>query len=211
MSTALLRAPAGDGDAYACDPVVAAARSLRLAALEGAPVTARLHDDAARVRTRLDGVAARHHVRREVLVVDDSPSALAALVALIAPIGAPVHAVTHDRTAVAALRGLGAEVHVVASYGDAPSLWHRYRCAAVVIDEDLRDGANGPTHSGTDLAGRLPREARVVVVTSHDGARASLADATRAVRAGAVIRTDSGRWMDDLRAQVHAAVDEAAG
>lgn len=204
-------APVRGADAYARDPVVVAARSLHAAALELAPVAQGLHDTARGIRTRLDGVAARHHVNRAVLVVDDSPTALAALVAILAPLGAPVHAVTHDRTAATALRGLGAEVHVVSSYGDAPSLWHRYRCAAVVIDEDLRDGASGATHSGTDLAARLPREARVVVVTSHDGARASLADAARAVRACAVIRTDAGEWGQRLRDEVLRALDEACG
>lgn len=157
------------------------------------------------VRDRLSRVARDHAVRREVLVVDDSPTALGALLAYLAPLGVPLRAVTHDRTAVAMLRGLAADVVVVHDYDEAPGLWRRYRPAVVVIDEHLGG------HSGTALAARLPREARVVVVTSHDGARESLTDATRTVQAAAVIRTDAGDWAERLRDEVLRALDDACG
>lgn len=212
MSAALRRAPAAALDAYASDPVVAEARSLHAAALELAPVTQGLHDTARGIRTRLDGVAERHALRREVLVVDDTPPALGALLACLSPIGVRLRAVTHDRTAVAMLRGLGAEVLLVPSYGDVASVWRRHRSAVVVIDEDLRDGPTGARHSGTDIVARsIPREARAIVVTSHDEARASLTDATRTVQAAAVIRTDAGEWGDRLRAEVLRALDDACG
>lgn len=188
------------------DPVIAAAHALRDTArghMSG--VTARVRSDAAEMRSRLDSVAERHAVRREVLVVDDRPEALAALVAHLSPLGVPLRAITHDRTAVAALRGLGADVVTVHGYDEAPGLWRRYRPAVTVIDEHLGE------HSGTALAARLPREARVVVVTSHDGARDSLVEATRTVQARAVVRTDAGEWGDRLRDEVARALDEACG
>ena len=159
---------------------------------------------ASRVRSRLDGVARRRRLSRAVMVVDDVPSALAALVAVIAPLGASVLAVTHDRTAVAALRGLGADdVLVVADYDAVPGLWRRYRCAVVVTDEGLGD------RSGAELVERLDRGPRVVLVTSHDGARDSLVDAARVTQSAAVVRTEAGDWTDRLRAEVLRALDDA--
>ena len=192
-------------DAAEADPVIAAAHGLRDAArghLSG--VVSRVRGDAAAIRTRLDGVARRHRLERAVMVVDDVPSALAALVSVLAPLGAPVLAVTHDRTAAAALRGLGAaEVLVVADYDAVPGLWRRWRSAVVVTDEGLGD------RSGAELVERLDRSPRVVLVTSHHGARESLADAARVVRAAAIVRTDTGAWIDDLRAEVLRALDDA--
>lgn len=198
MSAAVVGAP---------DPVIAAAHALRDAArghLGG--VSARVRSDAAEIRTRLDRVADEHAVRREVLVVDDTPAALCALVAILAAVGAPVRAVTHDRTAVAALRAHGAaEVLVAYDWSEVPGYWRRHRPAVVVIDEHLGDA------SGAALVARLPREARAVVVTSHHGARDSLADAARTLRACAVIRTDAGEWADRLRDEVSAALRDACG
>jgi len=199
-------APARGADAYARDPVVVAARSLHAAALELAPVAQGLRDTARVIRTRLDRHVERHALARSVLVADDSPTALAALVSYLVPLGAPVHAVTHDRTAAATLRGLGAaEVHVVHDYDAVPGLVHRYRCAVAVIDEHLGE------QSGAELAMRLGRGPRVVLVTSHDGARDSLHDAARVSQAHAVIRTDAGEWGQRLRDEVLRALDDACG
>lgn len=198
MSAAVVGAP---------DPVIAAAHALRDAArghLGG--VAVRVRGDAAEIRTRLDGVVRDHSVRREVLAVDDTPAALCALVAILSQIGAPVRAVTHDRTAVAALRAHGAaDVLVAYDWSEVPGYWRRYRPAVVVIDEHLGD------HSGAALVARLPREARAVLLTSHHGARDSLADAGRVVQAGALLRTDGDGWMDRLRDEVLRALRDACG
>lgn len=190
-------------DAYAGDPVVAAARGLTAAARAYAPVTERMHRDAAQIRTRLDGVAARHSLARSVLVVDDSAEALLALCTILSGV-APLLAVTHDRTVVAALRNY-AEPVLVPDYARVASVWSRHRPAVTVIDEHLGE------RSGTEIAAGLPREARVVVVTSHHGARDSLTEATSIVRASAVIRTDVGEWTERLRDEVLRALADACG
>lgn len=191
---------AADGDS-----VLAAIVALQAVTTARGAAAAHVHDRAREMRTRLDGVARDGAMRRAVMVVDDVPSALAALVSILAPLGAPVLAVTHDRTAAAALRGLGAaEVLVVADYDEVPMRWRSNgRPAVVVIDEHLGD------HSGAALVHRLPRGPRAVLVTSHDGARESLDDAARVVQSAAIIRTDSGGWTDDLRAEVLRALDDA--
>ena len=194
----------------AADPVVAAALDMRTAARERSGVTARIHADATTVRDRLDALSNRLRLRRAVMVVDDNPAALYALVTLLSAERYPVVAVTHDRTAAAALATVAAEVLVVHNYGEAPGLCRLHKCAVLVIDEHLRE-RDGTTHSGATLAATLPRGPRVFVVTSDHAARASLADAARVTQAHAVIRTDRGEWGDGLRALVHAAVDEAAG
>lgn len=164
---------------------------------------------ASRHRSRLDALADRRRLTRSVMVVDDKACALVALVQLLAPIGCAIYAVTDDRTprTTSTLAGCGANVRVlvVHDYGEVPGLCRRHRCAVLVIDEHLHE------HSGAELAASLPRGPRVFVVTSDHDARASLTDAARVTQARAVIRTDHGEWADDLRAQVHAAVDEAAG
>lgn len=195
----------------AADPVIAAALDMRTAAHERSGVTARIRHDATTVRDRLEALSNRLRLRRSVMVVDDNTAALYALVTLLSADRYPVIAVTHDRTAAAALASVAAEVLVVHNYGEAPGLCRLHRCAVLVIDEHLRE-RDGTTHSGATLAATLPRGPRVFVVTSETDARDSLADAARITQVErAVVRTDSGRWMDDLRAQVHAAVDEAAG
>ena len=159
---------------------------------------------------QLLALAERLRLCRAVMVVDSDVRSLAPTVALLAPV-APVIAVTHDRTAAASLAAACSGVLVVrGGWSDVPDLWRRHRPAVLVIDEHLRE-RDGTTHSGATLAATLPRGPRVFVVTSEHAARASLADATRVTQAHAVIRTDSGEWADGLRAQVHAAVDEAAG
>ena len=193
------------------DPILAAALDMRTAARERSGVTARIAHDTATVRGRLDALSSRLRLQRAVMVVDDNPAALYALVTLLASDRCPILAVTHDRTAAAALASVAAEVLVVHNYGEAPGLCRMHRCAVLVIDEHLRE-RDGSTHSGATLAATLPRGPRVFVVTSETDARDSLADAARITQVErAVVRTDSGRWMDDLRALVHAAVDEAAG
>ena len=169
---------------------------------------------ASRHRSRLDALADRRRLTRAVMVVDDKPHALVALVQLLAPIGCAIYAVTDDRTprTTGMLADCGANVRVlvVHDYGEVPGLCRRHRCAVLVVDEHLHE-RDGTEHSGAELAASLPRGPRVFVVTSDHGARASLADATRVTQAHAVIRTDRGEWADGLRALVHAAVDEAAG
>lgn len=188
------------------DAVLAAIVALRVVTTGRAAAAEHVNGRAREMRTRLDRHVARHALDRSVLVADDSPTALAALVSYLAPLGAPVHAVTHDRTAAAALRGLGAaEVHVVHDFDAVVGLTRRYRCAVAVIDEHLGE------QSGAELAMRLGRGPRVVLVTSHDGARDSLADAARVSQAAAVIRTDAGEWAERLRDEVLRGLDDACG
>lgn len=188
------------------DAVLAAIVALRVATTGRAVAAEHVNGRAREMRTRLDRHVARHSLDRSVLVADDSPTALAALVSYLAPLGAPVHAVTHDRTAAATLRGLGAaEVHLVHDYDAVPGLVHRHRCAVAVIDEHLGE------QSGAELAMRLGRGPRVVLVTSHDGARDSLHDAARVSQAAAVIRTDAGEWAERLRDEVLRGLDDACG
>jgi CheY-like chemotaxis protein len=202
VSAAFSRGP----DAFALDPVVVAARALTRAAEDLAPVTARIHADAARVHTRLGRVVAEGRMDRAVMVVDDSPTALAGLVSILSALGVPLHAVTDDRTVASALLSLGAsEVHVVPDYGAVPGLWRRHRCAVVVIDEHLGD------HSGAALVARMPRGPRAVFVSSHDGARESLDDAARVTQAEALLRTDRGEWQAVLLAGVSRLLTDACG
>lgn len=205
MSAALYRPRAVAAvDAYASDPVVAEARSLRAAALGLASVTASLHDTARGIRTRLDGVATRGRLNREVIIADDDLGATAALVAVLGDV-APLRVVTDDRTAEAGLARLGVVVHVVHNFGELPGLVRRHHCAVAVVDVNL-GGVNG-----AELVERMPRGPRVVLITSHDGARESLDGAARATQADAVVRTDTGGWADDLRARVVAALRDACG
>lgn len=188
------------------DAVLAAIVALQAVTTGRAAAAAHVNGRAHEMRTRLDRHVERHALARSVLVADDSPTALAALVAHLAPLGAPVHAVTDDRTVASALRGVGAaEVHVVHDFDAVPGLARRYRCAVAVIDEHLGE------QSGAELAMRLGRGPRVVLVTSHDGARDSLHDAARVSQAAAVIRTDAGEWAERLRDEVLRALDEACG
>ncbi len=189
----------------AADAVLAAIVALQVATTGRAASNDHVNGRAHEMRTRLDRHAERHALARCVLVADDSVPALGALIAYLSPL-APVHAVTHDRTAATMLRGVGAaEVHLVHDYDDVPGLVRRYHCAVAVLDEHLGE------QSGAELAMRLGRGPRVVLVTSHDGARESLNDAARVSQARAVIRTDAGEWAERLRAEVLRALDEACG
>lgn len=190
---------AADGDS-----VLAAIVALQAVTTARGAAAAHVHDRAREMRTRLDRVARDGAMRRAVMVVDDSVNALSGLCAILADVGAPILAVTHDRTIDEGLRRCGAsDVLTVHDYDAVPGLWRRHRPAVVVIDEHLGD------HSGAALVHRLPRGPRAVLVTSHDGARESLDDAARVTQAAAIVRTDSGGWTDDLRAEVLRALDDA--
>lgn len=191
--------------AHGGDSVLAAIVALQAVTAARGAAADHVRDRAREMRTRLDRVARDGAMRRAVMVVDDSVNALSGLCAILADVGAPILATTHDRTAAAALRGLGAsEVVLVHDYDEVPMRWRSNgRPAVVVIDEHLGD------HSGAALVHRLPRGPRAVLVTSHDGARESLDDAARVTQAAAIIRTDSGGWTDDLRAEVLRALDDA--
>lgn len=191
---------AADGDS-----VLAAIVALQAVTTARGAAAAHVHDRAREMRTRLDRVARDGAMRRAVMVVDDSPAALSGLCGILSGIGAPILATTHDRTVSAGLlRSGAAEVVLVHDYDEVPMRWRSNgRPAVVVIDEHLGD------HSGAALVHRLPRGPRAVLVTSHDGARESLDDAARVVQSAAIIRTDSGGWTDDLRAEVLRALDDA--
>lgn len=133
-----------------------------------------------------------------VLVVDDSPCALAALVATLASLGRVVHAVTTDATAATLLAAAGGDVvvHVVATWTDVPAVWQEIRAAVVVADLYLGGG-----ETGLDVLGglRLPHS---VVVSSHEAARTTVERAATLAHAECVLRTDSNDWQDRLRETV---------
>jgi CheY-like chemotaxis protein len=173
----------------------------RLATASGAFCAA-----ATRVSSRLDQWASSHVLRRGVLVVDDSPPALLALVAAIVPTGLGVHACVTDAEAVTAIVGLGATAHVIHCCGDASSVWRRVRSSVVVVDAHL-----GRT-CGADVLSQIGRGPRAVLVSSRvdtPAERDSITDAARVAHATPVLRTDTGEWAERLRAAVLAAADEA--
>lgn len=146
-------------------------------------------------------------LRRSVMIVDDTPTALAALVAALAPLGVPLHAVTADASeslrATLVLMG-AAEVHVVSAMRDASAVWEDVRSAVVVCDLHLGDGVTGMDV----IAGVGDRGVRCVLVSSCDpSARDSIERAADRVHAEGVVRTGTGRWMDALRRSVGDLVD----
>lgn len=155
---------------------------------------------------RLDRVAASRPLHRAVMVIDDDPAALCALIAYLAPIGCPLHAVTLDEGAAPTLRGLGAEAHVVRRSSDAVELWRKLRTAVVVTDVRL-EGANC---GASDIAAVLPRGPRIVLVTSHTEARESVERVGRMVQADAVMRTGGDAWGERLVETVRAALSDVA-
>jgi CheY-like chemotaxis protein len=145
-----------------------------------------------------------HDLRRSVLVVDDTPAVLAALVATLASVGVPVHAVTDDRDAASLLLLQGAAtVRIVDGWAEVPDVWRELRCAVIVTDLYLSDG-----ETGLDLLDAVGRGPRSVVVTSHSHARQTLDRAATLVHAEGVIRTDTGAWQETLRATVLRMLDE---
>lgn len=133
-------------------------------------------------------------LRHSILVIDDSAPALCALVSVLARTGVVVHAVTTDASAEAALRGLGAHVHVVSDYARAAGVWIETRSAVVVVDLYLGDGL-----TGLDVLADIGRGPRAIVVTSCDGARDSIDRAADTIQAESVIRTATGGWESRLR------------
>ena len=148
-----------------------------------------------------------HALRRSILVVDDSPPALCALVALLAPLGVPLHAVTDDPTCASTLVLLGAHAHVVDSLASASRVWAETRSAVVVSDLTLGDGV-----SGLSVLASMGRGPRCVLVTSRDdtAVASTLAAAADTVQALSVVRTHTGAWEARLRDGVSALLDDAA-
>lgn len=162
---------------------------------------------AVRVRTRLERFAREHRLERSVLVVDDDAPALMGLVATLAPLGVPVHAVTHLPSAElrAAVEHLGATLHVTSCCGDAAEVWEHERCAVVVADAHLDGGA-----CGAHVLDRIGRGPRAVLLSSMHESAPDLADAARAAHAASMLRTDTGAWQERLRDLVARMLDDAA-
>lgn len=186
------------------DPLAAAAAALTASSSSMAAAAAELRGLNSHLRTKLDRVASRRALTREVMVADDSPAALAGLAVALAGV-APLHLVTTDRTSAAGLRALGVTVHVVAGFDEVPGLVRRHRVAVAVVDVHLGEV------NGAELVEHLPRGPRVVLVTSHVAARDSLVEVARATQSDALIRTDTGGWADVLRERVERGLREACG
>lgn len=186
------------------DPLAAAAAALTASSSSMAAAAAELRGLNSHLRTKLDRVASRRALTREVMVADDSPAALAGLAVALAGV-APLHLVTTDRTSAAGLRALGVTVHVVAGFDEVPGLVRRHRVAVAVVDVHLGEV------NGAELVEHLPRGPRVVLVTSHAAARDSLVEVARATQSDALIRTDTGGWADVLRDRVERGLREACG
>lgn len=186
------------------DPLAAAAAALTASSSSMAAAAAELRGLNSHLRTKLDRVASRRALTREVMVADDSPAALAGLAVALAGV-APLHLVTTDRTSAAGLRALGVTVHVVAGFDEVPGLVRRHRVAVAVVDVHLGE------INGAELVEHLPRGPRVVLVTSHVAARDSLVEVARATQSDALIRTDTGGWADVLRDRVERGLREACG
>ena len=174
---------------------------------------AALARDASVLEAELLAYVEEHSLSRSVLVVDDCPAALAALVAILSPIGVPVHAVTTDagETLRSTLAFSGAVVHVVDSFADAARVWRNVRSAVVVSDLLLGRGV-----SGFDVLEGIGRGPHCVVVTSCEPTGPSglarrlgerLSDAAATVQAEGIVRTGTGSWEVRLRDGVLRALD----
>jgi CheY-like chemotaxis protein len=148
-----------------------------------------------------------HELRRSIMIIDDSPPALCALVALLAPLGVPLHAVTDDPTCASTLTMLGAHAHVVASLENAAAVWSEVRAAVVISDLTLGHGV-----SGLSVLASMGRGPRCVLVTSRDdhASGSTLAAAADTVQALSVVRTLTGAWEERLRDGVSKLLDDAA-
>ncbi len=186
------------------DPLAAAAAALNASSSSMAAAAVELRDLNSHLRTKLDRVASRRALTREVMIADDTPAALAGLAVALAGV-APLHLVTTDRTAAAGLRALGVTVHVVNGFDEVPGLVRRHRVAVAVVDVHLGEV------NGAELVERFDRGPRVVLVTSHAAARESLVEVARATQSDALIRTDTGGWADVLRERVERSLREACG
>ena len=146
-----------------------------------------------------------HPLRRSVLLIDDSPPALCALVAILAPLGVAVHAVTDDPDCMSTLCELGATPHLVSGYEESVGVWKALRSAVVVVDLHLGDGV-----SGLDILGMVGRGPRCIVVTSHSDSRISVGRAAGAIQAEGIVRTMTGAWEERLRDGVDRLLMEAS-
>lgn len=140
-----------------------------------------------------------HPLSQSLVVVEDSPPALCALVAALAPLGVPLHAVTTDPDPYlhSTLRNLGAIPHLVDSYSDAEGVWREVRSAVVVFDINLGSGQNG-----LSLLMDVGRGPRAVLISSEchtDRTRISAERASLLAHAESVFRTNSGAWEGELR------------
>lgn len=166
--------------------------------------------DLGKIEAALRWLDAHSKLRRSILVLDDSPSALLALVDVLAPLELPIHAVTLDpgQTVRAALIAQGAAtVHAVDDPLDAVDVWEETRSAVVVTDVHL-----GGHTTGMDVIGAVrDRGVRCVLITSCDPEdRASVERVARRVHAEGIVRTTSPEWETRLRRDVAALVDAAA-
>ena len=146
-------------------------------------------------------------LRRSVLVIDDTPSALVALVSTLAPIGVPLHAVTTDPSehVRSTLYLVGAaSVHVVPTMADAAAVWEETRSSVVVCDLHLGDGVTAMDV----IAAVSDRGVRCVIVSSCDAAaRESVERVASRVHADGIVRTGTGRWEAQIREDVARHVD----
>lgn len=168
--------------------------------------TTRLVAATGRLGSALDRWSRRHRLRRAVLLVDDSPPALLALAAALAPTGLEMHACALDEGVLDALEGLGARAHLIAHCGQAADVWRDVRASVVVVDAHL------DARSGGDVLEEIGIGPRAVLVSSRVDTRAdrrSVTDAARLAHATPVLRTGSGAWEDALRLAVLRAADDA--
>lgn len=159
---------------------------------------------ARRVLTRMEVWCVAHRLDRSVLVVDDSPPALAALVASLMPLGVPVHAVTNDPDVAAWITAEGASAHRVTNFCEAAAVWARVRSAVVVVDWHLSQGV-----TAGDVLDAIGRGPRAVIVTSRDGTRDTIPEMARLTQATSVFRSGGTESMDRVREAVRALLDEA--
>lgn len=160
---------------------------------------------ATRVLRRLEAWQIAHRLDRSVLVVDDSPPALAALAVALLPLGVPIHAVTTDDTVADYLRTQGVVAHRVDAFLESAEVWLAARCAVVVVDWHLEHGV-----SAGDVLDAIGRGPRAVIVTSSDETRSSLPDVARLSQATSVFRSGGIDSLERIREATRALLDEAA-
>ena len=181
-------------------------RSARDRACEAVHAALVRYDEiATRVLRRLEAWRFAHRLDRSVLVVDDSPSALAALAVTLLPLGVPIHAVTTDNTVIDYLRMQGIVPHRVETFLESAEVWLAARCAVVVVDWHLEHGI-----TAGDVLDAIGRGPRAVIVTSSDEARSSLPDVARLSQATSVFRSGGIDSLERIREATRALLDEAA-
>jgi len=160
---------------------------------------------ATRVLRRLEAWQFAHRLDRSVLVIDDSPPALAALAVALLPLGVPIHAVTTDDVVADYLRAQGIVPHRVGTFLESAEVWLIARCAVVVVDWHLEHGV-----TAGDVLDSVGRGPRVVIVTSSDETRSSLPDVARLSQATSVFRSGGIDSLERIREATRALLDEAA-